>query len=189
MLYHVGMLGKCLLAAGTLVRLQTCFNESKKFTVNTRKWRNIPLDLPLCTKLWRCKFANCVNALLQIELMGKKDFTGLAGWCTGEEMARILPHKGAFARVCLGVLPHAALARKMLSTQFALVLAFGQVLRLVGYHLLVGIEALCARGKRDEKWKWKLCVETGWVGGGGVSFSHEVEGWTAKKNFQHVHKS
>lgn len=47
--------------------------------------------------------------------------------------------------MCLGVLPHAALARKMLSTQFALVFALGQMFRLVGHHLLVGIEALLTR--------------------------------------------
>jgi hypothetical protein len=42
----------------------------------------------------------------------------------------------------LGVLPHAALARKMLSAKLTLVLAFGQVLCLMCDHLLVGIEAL-----------------------------------------------
>lgn len=60
-----------------------------------------------------------------------------------------LPHKRPFARMRFGVLPHTALARKMLSTQLALVLAFGQVLRLMGYHLLVGVEALSKTGKRN----------------------------------------
>lgn len=46
----------------------------------------------------------------------------------------------------LGVLPYAALARKMLSAQFTLVLALGQVLRLMGHHLLVGVEALSICG-------------------------------------------
>jgi hypothetical protein len=115
----------------------------------------------------------------------KNYFTRLAGmtWMRGKTGS--LPHKGAFARVCLGVFPHAALARKMLSTQFALVLAFGQVLRLVGYHLLIGIEAL----RKGWEMKVKIMCRDWVVCGGGVSFSHEVEGWIEKKKVQHVHKS
>jgi hypothetical protein len=41
------------------------------FLVDVKKKKvgnNLTEILPLCTKLWRCKFANCVNALLQIVL-------------------------------------------------------------------------------------------------------------------------
>lgn len=58
------------------------------------------------------------------------------------------PYERTFTRMRLGVLPHAALARKMLSAQFALVFALGQMFRLVGHHLLVGIEALLTRKQR-----------------------------------------
>lgn len=63
------------------------------------------------------------------------------------------PYERTFTRMRLGVLPHAALARKMLSTQFALVFALGQMFRLVGHHLLVGIEALLARRSRGARLK------------------------------------
>lgn len=66
------------------------------------------------------------------------------------------PYERTFTRMRLGVLPHAALARKMLSTQFALVFALGQMFRLVGHHLLVGIEALLARKQRCSMRKVKV---------------------------------
>lgn len=67
-LHHVCMLRKCLLAARTLVRLKTCLWHEIQHSILRCTMNFCLRNSPLCTKLWRCKLANCVNALLQMEL-------------------------------------------------------------------------------------------------------------------------
>jgi len=52
------------------------------------------------------------------------------------------PNKGTFTGMSLCMLPDAALARKVFSAQFTLVLGLCKMLGLMGHHFFVGIEAL-----------------------------------------------
>lgn len=102
---------------------------------------------------------------LQIRQLRERLVANRAGWKQRRENGNsreecdedYSPYERTFTRMRLGVLPHAALARKMLSAQFALVFALGQMFRLVGHHLLVGIEALSARKQRSARSKGEGC--------------------------------